>query len=105
MDNYDLIITYLVKNNIATHEQIREVKQAIVKTRANFLQQILADGLVSPTQLSYINREAYNLPYVSLRELYIRRELVSQFKEEVVRKEQERIATELLNFEQDLWEY
>ncbi|MBR1374566.1 MAG: type IV-A pilus assembly ATPase PilB [Cardiobacteriaceae bacterium] len=86
MENYDLLINYMIKNGIATHEQIRDVRSAIVKTRAGFLQQILADGLISPSKLSEANRELYNLPYVSLRELEIPRELTSQFKEEVVRK-------------------
>ncbi|SUO94389.1 type IV-A pilus assembly ATPase PilB [Suttonella ornithocola] len=86
MDNYDALIGYMVQHKLATPEQLREARGSAQKKRANFLQQLLSDGLLSPSRLSIINREIYNLPMVSLRELDIRRELTSQFKEAVVRK-------------------
>lgn len=86
MDNYDGIIAYMVQHKLATADQLKEARSSAMKKRANFLQQLLSDGLLSPSRLSAINREVFNLPQVALRELDIRRELTAQFKEAVVRK-------------------
>lgn len=86
MDNYDQLIGYMVQHKIATPEQLREARGSAQKKRANFLQQLLSDGLLSASRLSKINRELYNLPQVALREIDIRRELTAQFKENIVRK-------------------
>ena len=86
MDNYDAIVAYMVQHKIATADQLREARSSAQKKRANFLQQLLSDGLLSPSRLSTINREVFNLPQVALREMDVRRELTAQFKESVVRK-------------------
>ncbi|ABQ13569.1 type IV-A pilus assembly ATPase PilB [Dichelobacter nodosus] len=86
MSEYDELIAYMVKNKVATPEQLKEVQISVQKKRGNFLQQLLSDGLLDASKLSKINREVYNLPIVALRELNIRRELTAQFKEAVVRK-------------------
>lgn len=86
MENYDELVQYMVQHKIATPEQMREVRGSAQRKRANFLQQLLSDGLLSPARLSQISREIYNLPQVALREMDIRRELTAQFKESVVRK-------------------
>lgn len=86
MSRYDQLIGYLVQNKIARPEQIREIQISTQKKRGNFIQQLLNDGVLDPSRLSQINREVYNLPLVSLREMDVRRELTAQFKETVVRK-------------------
>jgi len=86
MSDYDPLIGYMVQHKICTPEQIREVQISVQKKRGNFLQQLLSDGLLDGSRLSKINREVYNLPYVMLREMDIRRELTAQFKEAIVRK-------------------
>ena len=86
MSDYDPLISYMVQHKICTPEQIREVQISVQKKRGNFLQQLLSDGLLDGSRLSQINREVYNLPYVMLREMDIRRELTAQFKETIVRK-------------------
>lgn len=86
MSNYESLIDYMVQHKMCTPEQIREVQVSVQKKRGNFLQQLLSDGLLNSSRLSQINREIYNLPYVMLREMDIRRELTAQFKETVVRK-------------------
>ena len=86
MSDYDPLIGYMVQHKICTPEQIREVQISVQKKRGNFLQQLLSEGLLDGSRLSKINREVYNLPYVMLREMDIRRELTAQFKEAIVRK-------------------
>ena len=86
MSDYDPLISYMVQHKMCTPEQIREVQISVQKKRGNFLQQLLSDGLLDGSRLSQINREIYNLPYVMLREMDVRRELTAQFKETIVRK-------------------
>ena len=59
---------------------------SVEKRRGNFIQQILADGLVDGGKLCEIYRDVFALPVVTLREMDIRRELTAQFKETLVRK-------------------
>lgn len=86
MSNYDALIAYMVKNKIATAEQIREVQTSVMKKRGNLVKQFLDDGLIGSSKLSEISREIFNLPYVALRDVYIKRDLTRQFEEAVVRK-------------------
>lgn len=86
MSQYDQIVSYMVQHKICSPEQLRESQLSAQKKKANFLQQLISDGLIDASRLSSINRAVYNLPQVALRELDIRRELTSQFKEKVVRK-------------------
>lgn len=86
MSDYDALIGYMVQHKVASPEQLREAQMSAQKKRGNFLQQMLSDGLIDPSRLSKINRDVYNLPILALREMNIRRELTSQFKETVVRK-------------------
>ncbi|WP_409202322.1 type IV-A pilus assembly ATPase PilB [Suttonella sp. R2A3] len=76
----------MVQHKICTPEQIRESQVSAQKKKANFLQQLISDGLLDANRLSEINRDVYNLPQVMLREMDIRRELTAQFKETAVRK-------------------
>lgn len=85
-NQYDQLMTYLVKNKISTFDKLQEVQQSANKKRSNFLRQLLSDGLISPTTLSMANSDIYNLPVVDLREMDIRRELTAQINEKVVRK-------------------
>lgn len=85
-NQYDQLMTYLVKNKVTTFDKLQEVQQSAIKKRGNFLRQLISDGLVSPTRLSMANSDIYNLPVVDLREMDIRRELTSQISEKVVRK-------------------
>lgn len=86
MSAYDALVGYMVQHKVATPEQLHDVQVSAQKKRGSFVQQLLSDGLVGPSTLSEINRAVYNLPQVALRELDIRRELTSHFKEDVVRK-------------------
>lgn len=86
MSDYDGVVAYMVQHKICTPEQMRDLQISVQKKRGNFVQQILADGLVDSGRLAQIFREVFALPLVALRELDIRRELTSQFKEAVVRK-------------------
>lgn len=86
MEQYDLLIDYLIKNNYVSAEQMRDLRISVQKMRVNFLNQLLAEGLISPSKLAEASRVVYNLPYVSLREFNIRPELTSQFKSDLIRK-------------------
>lgn len=88
MSQYDLLVSYMVQNKVASAEQLREAQISSQKKRVNFIHQLLSDGLLDTQTLSSINREIYNLPVVALREFDIKRELTAQFKESVVRKHQ-----------------
>lgn len=86
MSDYDSLIAYMVQHKVATPEQLREVQASAQKKRGNFIQQLIADGIVDAGKLAQIDRVVYNLPVANLREMDIRRELTSQFKETIVRK-------------------
>ena len=86
MSDYDGVVNYMVKHKICSPEQLRDVQISVEKRRGNFIQQILADGLVDGGKLCEIYRDVFALPVVTLREMDIRRELTAQFKETLVRK-------------------
>lgn len=81
-----LIDHIVVKEKLATSEQITEIQQSVLKSRSNFPRQLIAESVITSGQLTKIYQQTTNYPIVDLREIAFTQDVVMAAKEEDVRK-------------------
>ncbi len=86
LSQYDFIVADIIKHKRATPEQIQEIQLSAIKNRNNFPRQLIAEGLLGPSELMRLNYQATGLPMVDLRELFLSQELTAKADEKAVRK-------------------
>ncbi len=86
LSQYDFIVADLIKRKRATSEQIQEIQLSAMKKRNNFPRQLVAEGLLGPSELMKLNHQETGLPMIDLRELFLSQELTAKADEKAVRK-------------------
>ncbi len=85
-NQYSELIDNIVKQNIATLEEVKEVQFSSIKTKSNFPRQLVAEGVVASHQLLRLMYSISNFPTIDLREFLLSQEVIKKTDEAMVRK-------------------
>ncbi len=86
ISQYDYLITFLIKHQRASHEQLQSLQVSCIKNRQNFPRQLVTEALLSAEELLTLNQKVSPLPVVDLRSIEISSKLVNQTTEKLIRK-------------------